>query len=118
VQAGDNLWHIVRDEYGLSSNADIQRMVDFVANANGMEGLEANGIMPGQILSLPQIDTEQFLSGETSLAQNWNALDADIADGNGPDQMWDGKQANGHEIVRPAPRPANLVPQGPVTVMV
>jgi len=76
VSRGDNLWNIVKDHYGLTSNADIRQYVDDVAQANGMSGTEANNIDIGDDIMLPAAST---LGINTELAMDWRGMDAETA---------------------------------------
>lgn len=76
IQAGDNLWDIAKEQYELTSGADIMRAVDHIAKANGLtNGVDANHIDVGQELNMPS--AEQIKLDVDSL--DWKALDADVA---------------------------------------
>ncbi len=75
VQANETMWKIAKEQYGLSSNADIQRAVEHLAQANGLSaGVDANHLSIGQVLRIPDASTIAAQSGQRL---DWAALDAD-----------------------------------------
>ncbi len=74
VKAGDNLWKIAKNEYGLTNYKDIMRAVDHIARENGLEkDADANHIKPGMELSIPSKDAIAMPVEKL----DWAALDAD-----------------------------------------
>lgn len=55
VQKGENLWNIVKQEYGLTSNADIVKQLEIVKQANPEleRGKNWDLIYPGDVVRLP-----------------------------------------------------------------
>lgn len=79
VEAGDSLWRIAREQYGLTDNREIARAVEHIANANDMTaGTAANHIDIGQVLHLPDAGT---LTGAPATSLNWPALDYETRTG-------------------------------------
>jgi hypothetical protein len=76
VSRGENLWNIVKDHYGLTSNQEIRQYVDAVAQANEMTSTMANNVDIGNEVLLPAAST---LGHNTELALDWRAMDAETA---------------------------------------
>ncbi len=75
VEKGDNLWTIVKEHYGLTNDADIQRYTDGVAAGNNLtSGTAASHLaLDDQITLMPA----EILENHNQLALDWTALDAE-----------------------------------------